>query len=159
MQRNLLSEEEESPLHSCHQGPVIEINKNSTDSLVTVDLPLGCVHEKQRVERYKANLILWATKQSSESAKKDIGQEVTAADVHHNSTTSLTKEEAHKPSTKESMADPFENTTSEVDIIMPKKTKMAKEWIVVVTDEFEFLLLGTPCSFLGLQRAFFYFRT
>ena len=118
------------------------------------------VNKKQRAERYKANLILWATKQSSESAKKDIGQEVTAADVHHNSTTSLMNEEAHKPSTKESMADPFENTTSEVDIIMPKKTKMAKEWIVVVTDEFDnpgVFTFRYPLQFLGLQRAFFLF--
>ena len=58
------------------------------------------VNEKQRAECYKANLILWAAKQSSESAKKDIGQEATAADVHHDGTTSLMKDEALKPSTK-----------------------------------------------------------
>ena len=41
---NLLSEEEESPLHSGHRRPVREINKNSTNSLITVDLPMGCVY-------------------------------------------------------------------------------------------------------------------
>ena len=58
------------------------------------------VNETKRAKRYKANLILWAAKQSSESAKKDIGQEATAADVHHDGTTSLMKDEALKPSTK-----------------------------------------------------------
>ena len=75
------------------------------------------VNEKQRAESYKANLILWATKRSSESAKKDIEQEATAADGHHNSTTTLTKDKALKPSTEGSIADSCETTTSEVQIM------------------------------------------
>ena len=39
------------------------------------------VNEVQRVERYKANQILWATKRNSESAKEDI------RDIHHISPT------------------------------------------------------------------------
>ena len=36
--------------------------------------------------------------------------------------------------TDNSITDPFETTTSKVEIISPQKTMMAKEWVVVVTD-------------------------
>ena len=54
------------------------------------------VNERKRVKRYKANLILWVTKRSSESAKKDIGEETAEADVHHISPTLPTEDRVYE---------------------------------------------------------------
>ena len=52
------------------------------------------VNKRQRAERYKANLILWATHRSSESAKKDIGDKAAEAEFHHISPTLPTDDRA-----------------------------------------------------------------
>ena len=95
------------------------------------------VNELQRAERIKANQILWSSKSNSESANEDIGDEVSAAEpavTHHINPTIPTEEKALKPNTDKFTTDPLEITTSKVEIILPKKTGMARETAVVVTD-------------------------
>ena len=87
--------------------------------------------------RIKANQILWATPSNSESAKEDIGDEVPVvepADNHHINPTLPTEDKALKPNTYKSATGPLENTTSKAEIILPKKTGMAREMIMVMAD-------------------------
>ena len=88
----------------------------------------------QRAARIKANQIRWANPSNSESAKEDIGDEVTAAepaDIHHVDPTLPTEDTACKPNTYKSANNPLETTTSKAEIILPMKTRMARETVVV----------------------------